>query len=96
MDDRASDGRTKTAVGERLRLTREALGIAQNDFSSRAGITSNAYNQYEKGVNLPSLDAAHSLCDEYQLTLDWIYRGDPSGLRYQLASAIKALRAVRR
>jgi len=92
---RPSDGRGKSAVGERLRLTREALGLQQNEFCERADIKPNTYNQYETGSNFPSLENAHKLCDTYRLTLDWIYRGDNSGLEYRLGEAIKALRSAR-
>lgn len=95
MADRVSDERTKPGVAARLMLTRQALGLAQNEFADRAGLASNTYNQYEKATNMPSLDAAHKLCDAYGLTLDWIYRGDPSNLRYALADAIKAIRQAR-
>jgi transcriptional regulator with XRE-family HTH domain len=78
-----------------LLLTRQALGLAQKEFADRAGLAANTYNQYETGRNIPALDRAHALCDTYALTLDWIYRGDPSGLRYELAAAIKALRGAR-
>jgi transcriptional regulator with XRE-family HTH domain len=94
MTHRPSDGRTKSAIGNRLELTRRALGLAQGDFASRAGIARNAYNQYETGTNRPQLDAAFKLCDTYRLTLDWIYFGDASGLRFDLAEAIKAMRKV--
>jgi transcriptional regulator with XRE-family HTH domain len=96
MANRISDGRDKVAIGQRLALTRQALGLQQNEFAKRAGLASNTYNQYESGTNVPAIDKANDLCDAYSLTLDWIFRGDPSGLRYELASAIKALRAARR
>jgi transcriptional regulator with XRE-family HTH domain len=84
------------AIGQRLLLTRQALGIGgQGDFAARAGIGATAYNQYETGRKRPSIENAIALCDAYDLTLDWIYRGDPSGLTYELGDAIKALRAVR-
>ncbi len=95
MRDRKSDGRDAPGIGARLLLTRQALGLAQKEFAERAGLAANTYNQYESGKNVPALDRANALCDAYQLTLDWIYRGDPSGLRYQLAEAIKALRSAR-
>ena len=69
MTNRPSDGRSKAAIGERLRLTRQALGMAQGDFASRAGIAANTYNQYEGGVNKPDLDKANAICDAYQVTL---------------------------
>ena len=68
--------------------------MAQGEFAERAGISRNTYNQYEQGVNRPQLEAAFKLSDTYRLTLDWIYFGDPSGLRFDLAETIKALRSV--
>lgn len=94
MPDRSSDGRSKAAIGQRLELTRRAIGMAQGEFAERAGISRNTYNQYEQGVNRPQLEAAFKLSDTYRLTLDWIYFGDPSGLRFDLAETIKALRSV--
>lgn len=95
MSKRPSDGRDKDAVAQRLILTRQALGLGQKEFADRARIASNTYNQYESGVNLPSLEKALALKDAYQISLDWIYDGDNSGLRHELAVAIKALRAAR-
>lgn len=95
MKDRMSDGRSATAIGARLLITRQALGLAQKEFAERAGLAANTYNQYESGKNVPALDRANAICDSYQLTLDWIYRGAPSGLRYQLADAIKAIMSAR-
>lgn len=83
------------AIGKRLEITRQVLGLAQNVFCERAGIATNTYNQYERGKKRPSIENAISLCETYGLTLDWIYRGDPSGLRYETADAIKALRQAR-
>ena len=83
------------AVGTRLRLTRIALGFdAQGKFAKAAGIAGNTYNQYEKGNRTPDLQQAIRLCDRFTLTLDWIYRGDPSGLNYKLAEDIKKVRAA--
>lgn len=89
------DGTTMTAIGLRLELTRAVLGLAQGEFCSKAHIAPNTYNQYEQGKRKPTVENAISLCDTYGLTLDWIYRGDPSGLRYNVADAIKALKIAR-
>lgn len=93
-DRRASDkddGIDRIAVGRRLRRTRQALGLAQNEFAERAGIAPPAYNQYEHGKRLISPGLAARLCEHYNLTLDWIYVGDPSNLPYKLAAAVRAL-----
>ena len=93
MTDRPSDGTSPTAIGLRLRLTREVLNLTQAEFADRCGIARNTYNQYEMGKNTPKLLFAIDICDRFGLTLDWIYRGDPSGLPYKVADDLRALRA---
>lgn len=78
-------------IGRRLLITRQAIGLNQVKFCSAAGISAAAYNQLEKGKSRPSIDAAISLCKAHNLTLDWIYMGDPSGLIAWLAEAIRVL-----
>lgn len=80
------------AIGDRLRLTRTALGLPQGEFAGRAGIAASTYNQYETGKQTPKLANAIALCETYHLTLDWLFRDDPSGLKYETAAAIAALR----
>ena len=92
MQDRDSDGVTKAAIGKRLKLSREALGVSQSDFADRCEIARNTYNQYEKGVNKVPVDAALKMRELYGLTLDWIYVGDPSGLRHEIADKIREKR----
>jgi len=87
----ALDSRLPEGVAKRLELTRRVWGLQQQDFAEKAGIIPSAYNQYERAKRLISIQHAHKLCDAYDLTLDWIYRGDPSGLRYQTAEALKSL-----
>ena len=78
MDDLQLEPLSKAAIGKRLELTRLALGLAPGLFASRAGIGKNTYSQYESGAREPKLKFALKLCQSYELTLDWIYRGDPS------------------
>lgn len=79
-------------VGRRLALVRQALGLAQYEWAEEAGISQPRYNMYETGRRLLTLDAALKLCARSNLTLDWLYRGDPSGLPYALAEKIRKLR----
>jgi transcriptional regulator with XRE-family HTH domain len=67
-------------VATRLRRTREAFKMGQGEFAAAAGIAFNTYNQYEQGARLMRLENAIALCDRFDITLDWIYRGDTSGL----------------
>lgn len=86
---RQSNPRSIDAIAERLKLTREALGMRQNAFAAAADLKPNAYNQYEKARGRPELDQAQALCDAHGLTLDWIYRGDASGLPAALVERIR-------
>lgn len=88
LDSRLADG-----IAYRLELTRRVFGLQQQDFAAKAGISASAYNQYERAKRIISLSHAHKLCDQYLLTLDWIYRGDPSALPYRTAETLKMLRA---
>lgn len=93
MDHDLLGSRKPDGIGYRLQLTRRVWGLQQQEFADRADINASAYNQYERGKRTMSVAHAHKLCDAFELTMDWIYRGDPSGLRHATAEAIKALRA---
>jgi DNA-binding XRE family transcriptional regulator len=41
--------------------------------ASLAKSPNSAYNQFENGVQGPSIESALALCDAFDLTLDWIY-----------------------
>ena len=90
----SSQIRTTEHIATRLRHTREALGVNQTEFARRANLKQNRYNQYESGARPLSIDAAHKICDEYGVTLDWLYRGDRSMLPYQLAIEIARIEAA--
>jgi DNA-binding XRE family transcriptional regulator len=83
------------AIAERLRLARQVLDCSQVEWCRRAGIATNTYNQAEKGRQRLGLDTAIKICVAHRLTLDWLYLGDPSGLRYEVAAAIAELRRAR-
>lgn len=95
MTDLGMPPTSKKAMGLRLLLTRSALRLTSGHFASAAGIPKNTYSQYESGVRAPTLKYAIKLCDRFELTLDWLYRGDPSGLKYTLAAEIIRLRQER-
>lgn len=76
------------AIAGRLYQLRSTVGISQRAFAKRAGLGFTTYNNYETGVSRPDLDNANRICDEFQVTLDWIYRGNPAGLPYELASKL--------
>lgn len=82
-------------IKKRLEKTRRALGLQPIQISQEIGISRSQWTHYitidqDPIRNIP-IEKAISLCDRYRLTLDWIYRGDPSGLPQQLFDKIKRL-----
>ena len=72
------------ALAKRLELTREALGLNAAQLCKRIGIKENRWSQYESGQRRITLEVAEAFCDEFDLTLDWIYRGKAGQLPHAL------------
>lgn len=79
-------------VARRLERSRIAIGLDQQEFAEAAGLSQPRCNPYETGKRLLTLPAAMLLCERYMLTLDWLYRGDPSGLPMRLLTKINEAR----
>ena len=88
--------RSTEYIATRLRQTREVLGLNQREFAMRANLKANRYSQYESGARPLTIDAAQRICDEYGVTLDWLYRGDRSRLPYHMAIDIARIEAAER
>lgn len=84
---------SREAIAERLKLTRMACSPSQAAFAKLTGISTQAWNNYEKDVNRISLDQARKLCERIGVTLDWIYRGEMYGLPMKLAADIQKIAA---
>lgn len=76
-------------IAERLRWTREALGVNQAEIARRAKLSPQQWNNYEKGRQRIALDEALKLCTATGVTLDWIYRGDLGGVAMELGMRIQ-------
>ena len=72
------------ALSNRLKFTREALGVKPADVCKRLKVGANAWSQYESGERRITLQVAIKFCAEYGLTLDWIYRAEPSRLPHDI------------
>jgi transcriptional regulator with XRE-family HTH domain len=93
MAKRATEPEDVEEIAARLRLLPAALDINPTELSARSGITKQAWSNYtaDPPVGRPNLDQAFKLCRAFGLTLDWIYRDDPSRLPHDLAKRIDAL-----
>jgi transcriptional regulator with XRE-family HTH domain len=77
------------AVGQRLRVTREALGMTQAELAAELNISASAITNWEAGIRLADVLAMGRLVERFGVTLDWIYLGDMSGLRHSLATKLR-------
>lgn len=69
------------AIGRRLAAIRQAeSSMNQREWAEKHGFSVTQYNNWEKGVRRITVDEAERLCDLYGLKLDFIYRGNISGL----------------
>lgn len=81
------------AVGARLDATGRALGAKQVELAAVAGVSPQAWNNYLQGMRPLDIGAAINLCDRYRLTLDWLYRGIPGGLPFELERLLAPAKA---
>ena len=88
MNDFDYNGRSKEAVGRRLLATRTVIDLTQGELGKITGISQSRYSMFETGERLITVKAAHGMCDAFNITLDWIYRGDISHLRRDIHSHI--------
>ena len=77
-------------IGPRLRRLREHIGLSQAKMAESLGITQPQWSQYESGSRKLTIEVAGTIATRYSVTLDWMYRGDPSGLPLRLAPLLAA------
>lgn len=76
-------------VGDRLRISRVALGKSQAELARAVGITPQRWNNYEMGRRPLDIDIAMAICGRTLLTLDWLYRGEMGALPFDIAQRIQ-------
>ena len=85
---------TKEAVAERLEIARIALDFkTQQAFAATINVSAAKWNNYVAGRDRIPLNVALELCKKHRLSLDWIYRADPTSLPLALARRIDEVSA---
>jgi transcriptional regulator with XRE-family HTH domain len=82
--------KSNAAMAARLKLTRRALGLSQAELCRRADLSRTTYNQWERGRGRPDVHYVIRLCEAFDITLDWIFRGETRGLPAILAGMVLA------
>jgi transcriptional regulator with XRE-family HTH domain len=83
-----SDRDFRTAVGERLKRLRLALGRSQADIAKKLGVGATAVSNYENGTRAVDPYDAFKLKISYGAPLEWLYGGDESALPPHLAEKL--------
>lgn len=76
------------AVGDRLRRVIKALGIKQVAAAEDMGVTKNHLGNWLRGVAYPLNYELYKFCRIRGVSTDYIFLGDPSGLRKAVWDAI--------
>ena len=66
---------SKEALGERLRIAREAAKLTQSELGRRAGVTPQSVNQWESGLKSPSRENLLRVAKETLAPLHWLLYG---------------------
>jgi transcriptional regulator with XRE-family HTH domain len=91
MPHRETNPESLDSIAYRLKLTRKALGYTQPFIAHLIGATTHStWSNYERSERRIDLDHALRLCSATSVTLEWIYRGNLSGLPADVASKIIA------
>jgi DNA-binding XRE family transcriptional regulator len=80
--------RSPEAIGHRLKLVRNALGLTQEQIAESIASPQGTWGQYEAGMRKPSVAVASRLYDRYRISLDYIYLGDASNLPFDLGQKV--------
>jgi len=65
---------------ERLRATRNALGLSGVELARQLGVSPQRYNHWETGKHPPEVHTMLRLRQIHRVPLDWIYAGDTDAL----------------
>lgn len=78
-------------VARRIVMTREALNLTPTELAENLGISIQRLNNYESGRRPFDIDLAIALCDQWDVTLEWLYRGKRSGLSADLLAKLRTV-----
>lgn len=68
-------------IAERLEIIRQGFSeLSKKDWAAKNGFNQTQYQNWSSGERRITVDAAQRLCDDYGLSLDFIYRGRIDGL----------------
>jgi len=83
------DAKLLRDVAIRLNALLLAKGMKDADMARRLKISPQTWNNYSQGERPLPIPIALKLVEEFQVTLDWLYRGDTQTMPHGLMLAIQ-------
>jgi transcriptional regulator with XRE-family HTH domain len=71
-----SDGWDQQACAHRLRVTRIALGITEQEAADAHGVTVRTYRKWEAGANQRSIRPTLRFAEKFDVSMDWLLGGE--------------------
>lgn len=62
-------------IGRRIQLSREQAGLTQEQLAEKLELSTQFISAIERGVYGPSLDTVVKLCEELNVSSDWLLLG---------------------
>lgn len=84
------------AVARRLRVTRGALGLTEQQGAEAFGVSLLTYRRYEAGRRHRSAGPAINFARRYDVSLDWLFDGDTDRIGRHLTRGKIAILPARR
>lgn len=84
-------GRSTKEVGRRLALLRRLRDLDQKQMAKSVGVSQGTYSNWETGARPLGITSANAICDQYDVTLDWLYRGNRGTLPFPIEKALREL-----
>ena len=81
-------------IAERLKLLRRTLDLSQQMMGTMAGVTGNAWHNYEVGRRWIEIEQAIRLKITTGCPIEWIYTGDERGVPRDLAKRLATARKL--
>lgn len=78
----------KVRVGARLRVALEATGKSQSEIARLFGIDRTKLSHWVRGRHYPDPLFLKQFCDRFNLSTDFIYRGQVAGVAASLADTL--------
>jgi len=79
----------KRAVGDRLRITIEAVAPSQAAFARVMDVSPTKLGNWLRGDNYPEPLFLIRVCNEFGVTMDWFYRGSRAGVAASVAASLR-------